>query len=107
MKTHKNIRFNYLYHGADDISASGSVCFGNPEKLTLEEIDESIRKRLINKGLIDADNWHLPDLFFHSSGVIDRGLCEYRGVELTRDSPTDKRSILEFLEEISYNKISC
>jgi len=43
------IRFNYLYRNSGNWKKFGSKKFSNPEKLTIEEIEQKIRQNLIDQ----------------------------------------------------------
>jgi hypothetical protein len=99
MKKSQHIKLNYLYRNAENRTISGFVIFSNPEHLSLEEVEESIKNNLINGVYIDAPKWKIPDLFCSISGMIAQGWCEFGGVEFSNEPFNDKRSISGFLKE--------
>ena len=80
------IRFNYLYRDYSNYKNYGNIVLGNPNCLTLVEIDEIIREKLIDGEMFNATKVGLPSLFFEVSNCDDHDLHEFMGVELTNEN---------------------
>jgi len=94
-----NINFNYLYRDADNFKQFGSVIFSNPNNLSVVEIDNILRSRLIDEEYFNHVKFGVPSLFFKNRSVDDHNWHEYENVEMTVKNPTDKRTIEEFLKQ--------
>jgi hypothetical protein len=90
-----------MYRDAENYKVFGCVVFRNPDNAAIPDIEESIRKNLISGEFIEASKWKIPDLFFITTLGVDHGWCEFEELELSNESPTDSRTIQEFLEEIT------
>ena len=100
-----NLKLNYLYRDGSNYKKWGSVTFLNPDNLTCERVEETIRQSFLEEGFFIASQIHLPDVSFYSGGSIsldDHCYHEFHSVEATHDDPSDalKRSIGEFLAEV-------
>lgn len=99
------IRFNYLYRDASNYKECGFVDFANPEKLTLNEIEQSLRKNFEEGELFIAHQIEIPELFFYATEPItedDHCYHEFGSLEKidTAASETPLRSISEFINTI-------
>lgn len=92
----KNIQFNYLYRDAGNYKNHGSVVFSNPAILSLEEIDKTIRERLIEGVWFLHEEFGVPPLFFNDHDVNgeDHGWHEYVGVEYTSEQCTNVKTLM-------------
>lgn len=70
------IRFNYLHRDSGNWKKFGSKKFSNTEQLTLEEIDQKIRKNLIDQEYFYPDQVGIKKFRFH------RYLDDYSWYEL-------------------------
>lgn len=93
-----NINFNYLYRDAGNFKQFGCVIFLNPNNLSVIELDNLIRCRLIDNEYFKHTKLGIPSLFFKDRNDDDHGWHEYIDIELTDRNPTDKRTIEEFLK---------
>ena len=99
------IRFNYLYRDASNYKEWGSVDFTNPEKLALNEIEQSLRKNFDQGELFIAHQIKIPELFFYAAEPItedDHCYHEFGSLEEidTAASETPSRSISDFINTI-------
>lgn len=93
-----NINFNYLYRDAGNFKQFGSVIFPNPNNLSVVEVDNILRSRLIDEEYFHHTKFGVPSLFFKKRNVDDHNWHEYENIEVTDKNPTDKRTIEEFLK---------
>lgn len=97
-----NIQFNYMYRDGANYKNHDEVIFSNPERLSVELIEEAIHQRLIDGEWFYVEKWKLKDLHFPKwDGEIDLLWHEFKSVEYTNEEPTDTRSISEFLKHIA------
>lgn len=95
-----NIKFNYLYRDASNYKQYGSVIFSNLNNLSILEIDDIIRNRLIEKLYFNHTEFGIPSLFFENKNDDDHDWHEYENIEITNEISTDKRTIEEFLKQL-------
>jgi hypothetical protein len=84
-----NIKFNYLYRDAGNYKTHGYVVFTNPEGVSLQQMEERIRAKLIDGIWFYAHKWPVPDL--HSQkwdDELDHTFHEFEGLEYTNQAPT-------------------
>jgi hypothetical protein len=94
-----NVKFEYLYRDAGNYKVYGHVIFSNQEKLTKLEIKERLKSfEFFNPKDLKIPRLRHADLPYDTD--LDHSWNEYSTVEETNDSPTDKRSISEFLNEL-------
>lgn len=99
------IRFNYLYRDASNYKRWGAVIFSNPQGLTVERIEESLRNVFDQGELFIAHQLGLPELFPYITEPIcedDHCYHEYESVELMNRSSTcfGVRTIDELLDKV-------
>lgn len=81
-----NIKFSYLYRDAGNFKNYGQVIFANPNNLSLEQVMELIKAKLIDGQWFYAKEWGLPDLHFDKwDEELDHGFHEFEGVEFTNE----------------------
>jgi hypothetical protein len=96
-----NIRFNYLYRDFGNFKLFNSVIFVNPSQISILEIESKIKQKLVDGEYFDPKKWKIPILAFPEyDHDLDHQWNEYESVELTMESPTENRTILQFLSEI-------
>lgn len=79
-----NIKFSYLYRDSGNYKNYGYVVFANPENISLEQLEELIRSKLIYGEWLYANEWQLPDLFFDNfDPYTDPTWHEFESVEYT------------------------
>lgn len=101
----KNVKFNYLYRDTGNYKSWGEIIFTNPTRLSVDEIDNRLRKSFFHNELFIADQIGIPQVFMYSQGSAttdDHCFHEYDSVELTDEESNDldKRTIQNFLEQI-------
>jgi hypothetical protein len=94
-----NVRLTYLYRDAGNFKNWGEVVFANPRNFSIAQVDQMIRDALDGDIYLVADHVDLSDLHFEDFKYdLDHGWHELHEVELTDATPTDERSINEFIE---------
>lgn len=101
-----NIQFNYLYRDAGNYKVYGTEVFSNPNRLTLVEIEDKIKRSLIDGEFFDPKKWDLPRLGFSDwDDEIDHTRNELESVEECAEEVT-RGKIEEFLRKIASLEIS-
>ncbi|QEE48574.1 hypothetical protein FUA48_02995 [Flavobacterium alkalisoli] len=80
------IRFNYLYRDFSNYKNYGSVVLGNPNCISISEIDRLIREKLIEGEFFNAAKIGLPTLFFEISNCDDHELHEFLNIEIVHET---------------------
>ena len=75
------IRFNYLHRDSGNWKKFGSKLFSNPERLTLEEIEQWIRQNLIDQAYFYPDQVGIRKFKFHRN-LDDYSWYEFESVEI-------------------------
>lgn len=98
-----NIKFNYLYRDGGNYKVWGNEILSNPDSLPLAEVEEKIRKYLIDGEFFDPKYWKVKRLK-HDDWVpeLDHTWNEFESIEVTNDKPTVDYSITEFLDRIAH-----
>lgn len=100
------IRFNYLYRDSGNWKKFGSKRFSNPEKLSLEEIDQKIRQNLIDQEYFYPDRVGIRKFRFHRY-LDDYSWYEFESVEMLDSFEPPKKEtepISSFLSRLKINK---
>ena len=95
-----NIKFNYLHRNAVNNIVKGFVIFSNPENLNIEVVDLHFRESLIDGEFFDPTECGVPRLRIEDKAfdpALEHSWNEYSSVELTGETQTDSRTIIEFL----------
>jgi hypothetical protein len=96
-----NIKFNYLYRDAGNYKQFGDIIFSNPENISLDCINESIKSHLIDGEYFVASKWQIPALFvFTFDKELDHSWHKFERIECTNEAATEKRSISEFINQL-------
>ena len=96
-----NLKLNYLYRDYANYKNWGEAIFSNPDNLSLEHIDATLRANLMDGEWFYASRWGLKDLHFDKyDDEDDHPYHTYDGVELTEEAVTEAVSITEFLERV-------
>jgi hypothetical protein len=100
----KNIRFSYLYRDAGNYKTRGSVVFSNPDSLSLDSIEKSLKSAFLQDGLFIAGQIQVPEVFPFAQGQAtsdDHCFHEFETVEFTRVRPNDQqfRSVTELISD--------
>jgi hypothetical protein len=97
-----NVRFEYLYRDAGNYKKRGAVIFRGAEGSDLSALDSQIRQRLIDQTYFYPEKVGIPKLDLDELGhddEMDVTWNEYLGLNFTSDGPSDRRTILEVIEE--------
>ena len=94
-----NIKFNYLYRDGSNYKNYKSIVFGNPNDISLAQIETTIKKSLIDDEYFYAEKWNLPELFFEVSNSDDHEFHEFESIEYTEEKRYLK-TIEEFLSQL-------
>lgn len=111
-----NVALHYLYRDASNYKKWNIVVFSNQDSLSLDEIENQIKKSLIDGIWFYAENVRLPLLFLWMDQVEyengepnedDVDWHEYSEIEFTDKALNDEysRDITNFLNEFSKQKI--
>lgn len=92
-----NIKFSYLYRDAGNYKIYGEVIFSNPECLSIEELQQLIISKLIDKQWFYAKDWNLPNLHFYKLDEdMDHGFHEFEGLSYTEQEFNASFSLSHF-----------
>ena len=93
-----NLKLNYLYRDYANYKNWGEAIFSNPDNLSLEHIDATLRANLMDGEWFYASRWGLKDLHFDKyDDEDDHPYHEFVNVEFTDDAATDG-GVTEFLQ---------
>jgi len=93
-----NIKFNYLYRDAGNYKEFDSLIFTNKDSLSIECIELTIRKKLIEGEYFIPEKWNVPRLSFENySPDLDHDYHEFESLEETNDNPTESCDIITLL----------
>ncbi len=95
-----NIRFCYLYRDGANYKNFNEIVFSNPNAIGREEIEEIIRKNLIDGKWFVSKEWDLPDMHFREfehDSEIDHDWHEFEAIEETSEDDTAQCCIEDFL----------
>lgn len=95
-----NIKLNYLYRDFSNYKQFGSIVFTNPSQLTVEAVTNKVLCSLIDGEYFEHTKWGIPSLFFDSHNEDDHNWHEFEDIVATNESPTDKRTIEEFISQL-------
>ena len=99
-----NIKLKYRYRDYANYKNNGEAIFANPQQFSLEQIDATIRIRLLDGEYFYASQWGLPDLHFEKyDDENDHPFHEYLGIEITDEAVTEEITLTEFLERVIHN----
>jgi hypothetical protein len=98
-----NIKFNYLYRDGGNYKVYGSHVFENPENVAVIDIEEAIKRSLIDGEFFNPKEWDLVPLKFDDwNQELDHLWNEFESIELTAEESTANKSIKRFLERIKF-----
>jgi hypothetical protein len=91
-----------MYRDAGNYKQFGSVIFGNPNGLTIDEVTKTIKGKLIGGEFFYPEKWNVPLIYAYAfDPELDHGWFEFEEIELTMDQPNDPRNIEQFLKDIA------
>ncbi|HTE00463.1 MAG TPA: hypothetical protein VK668_14315 [Mucilaginibacter sp.] len=91
-----NIKFNYRYRDSANYKNHDFVIFKNDPSLSLKDLEELIKSKLIDETWFYAHEWKLPELFLDSFDFkIDPTWHEFENVEYTDEAPNSLFSLAE------------
>lgn len=97
-----NIKFKYLYRDAGNYKVWGFEVFSNPYSLTLDHIEQVIRKSMIDGEFFDPVHWKVRRLKHEDwNPELDHTWNEFDSIEYTCEFQTSDISIDKFLESAS------
>jgi hypothetical protein len=100
-----NIKFNYRYRDSANYKNHDFVIFKNDPSISLKELEETIKSKLIDETWFYADEWKLPGLFLSSFDFkIDPAWHEFENVEYTGEPPNSSISLDELIVMIKQTK---
>ncbi|MDA3810685.1 MAG: hypothetical protein PF518_10225 [Spirochaetaceae bacterium] len=98
-----NIKFNYLYRDGGNYKLYDFVIFTNPKALELAEIQNRIRKNLIDGEFFSPEKWNIPSLEFETSDPeLDHQWNEFESIEFTEERSEKMEAIDGFLKQIEH-----
>lgn len=103
----KVIRINYLHRDSGNWKKFGCKLFINPDQLTLEEIEQTIRQNLIDQSYFYPDQVGIKKFKFHRY-LDDFSWYEFESIEILESVDhfkTDLKSINSFFELIQEMKL--
>lgn len=99
----QNIRFYYLYRDSGNYKKFGFKDFSNPFSLSLDEIEQTIRKNLISSEFFYPEKIGIQKFNFQRF-CDDFSWYEFEKVEFV-DSIKPQKSINEFFQVLQTNSI--
>lgn len=93
------ILFNYLHRDSGNWKKFGRKLFSNPDRLTIEEIEQKIRQKLIDQQYFYPNQVGIKKFKFHRH-FDDYSWYEFESVEIminTNSSTKEIKSISDFL----------
>ena len=97
-----NVKFSYLYRDGGNTECLASVVFPNPERMSIPEIEKTIKSNLVGGELFDARAWGLVPLLFKGHDEDrDQFWNAFESVEVTNEQALDGRSIGRFISSLS------
>jgi hypothetical protein len=98
-----NIKFNYLYRDGGNYKVYGSHIFENPDNISIIQIEEAIKRSLIDGEFFNPKEWDLEPLKFDDwNQELDHLWNEFESIELTSEHSTSGKSITKFLKIITF-----
>ncbi|MCT4590159.1 MAG: hypothetical protein N4A71_20195 [Carboxylicivirga sp.] len=61
----QNIQFDYLYRDEGNYKDFASIVYRNPNKLSIDFVENLIQQNLIEDTWFDPDKWGIPRFSFH------------------------------------------
>ena len=98
-----NIKFSYLYRDAGNYKNYNNIIFSNPNNISVDQLENSIRNSLIEGLWFDAINWRIPNLQFKEyewNIEFDHCWHEFDLLKETTEKPTSEMTIDMFLISI-------
>lgn len=95
------VALRYLYRDAGNYKNFSTVYFSNPDEISIEEIETSIRECCLDENWFKPTKWSLPDL--HNStydAELDHEFHEIEEIVLCHERPSDERTIADFIRDI-------
>ena len=103
MAIDNNVKFNYLYRDAGNYKLFDPLIFTNKNSLSLEYIESTIRKNLIEGMYFVPEKWNVLRLSFENySPALDHDYHEFESIEFTGENPTEIDDISTFI--LSFTK---
>ncbi len=100
-----NIQFNYMYRDGANYKSRGEKIFTNPDNISIEEAEKTIKEKLIDEAWFYVDQWHLKDLHFTTwDNEIDHMWHEFEGLAYTEDTPTTTKTFKQFLDGLAMQR---
>lgn len=101
-----NIKFNYLYRDGGNYKQFGYLIYSNESDIQIEKIENQIRLKLIDDNFFDPKLWRVKTLYkYPYDPDLDHSWHEFENVEITKELPTSKIDIAEFINSLSNLKI--
>jgi len=95
----QNVRFSYMYRDAGNYKERGFVVFSNPYDYSIDQLDKSLRKVLIDQLFFIPSECDIPLVHtFFFDPALDHEWYELEDIELTPEPATDRRSIDTFIQ---------
>ena len=96
-----NIKFNYLYRDGANYKNYSFVIFQNPQNITIEDLLDLIKSKLIEEAWFYANQWKLPDLHFGKwNNEFDHTYHEFESIEYTNEALNSESTLAEFINTI-------
>ena len=103
--SNNNIKFNYLYRDAGNYKEFGEIVFTNQDSKSLEEIELTLRKNLIEGEFFIPEKWNVPRLSFENYlPELDHDYHEFNSLEISSETSIRNCDISTFLMEITNYK---
>lgn len=88
-----NIKLSYLFRDGGNYKTFGYVILSNPGRRSTEQIDNDLRRTLIDGAYFYPEQVQLPVLNYGEEGMWH----EYEKTEMTDEEVTDERTIEEVI----------
>ena len=96
-----NIKLNYLYRDYANYKNHGEAILANPDNLSIQHIEATLRANLLDGEWFYASRWGLKDLHFEKyDDENDHPYHTYGSVELTKEAVTEPEDVAKLLERV-------
>lgn len=103
-----NILFCYKYRDGTNYKQYNEIVFSNPKKRRVNEIELTIREKLIDGQWFVADLWKIPNQFFKNYAwdeEIDHSWHEFDEIAGTDKEVTEKNTIEDLIVAVKKTKL--
>jgi hypothetical protein len=102
-----NIAFHYLYRDGANYKNFNTVIFNNPTEISIEQLQEWLKLRLIWFDNFDATEWKIPDIHFGSwDNEFDHTWHEFGGINYTKEPSNFSMPLWKWVAMIEWMELT-